>query len=149
MDDMWKTIGSYILTSLMTTLFIVITHFMYYTLLRSYPKDIFSIVGQDCQALKLNKEVSMDRCKWRKMIKDVRWSGWVWVGECFFWYRVVPDNRPLNGCVCVCVGQYYHLQVAVVQSFSVYCLLFGHGLCHFDTLYQCDVQTKQCTVPYR
>ena len=48
----------------------------------------------------------MDCCKWRKMIKDVRWSGWVWVGECFFWYwptRVVPDKRPLNGCVCVCV----------------------------------------------
>jgi len=30
----------------------------------------------------------------------------VWVGECFFWYRptqVVPDKRPLNGCVCVAV----------------------------------------------
>jgi len=29
------------------------------------------------------------------------------MGECFFWYqptRVVPDKRPLNGCVCVCVG---------------------------------------------
>jgi len=25
------------------------------------------------------------------------------VGECFFWYRVVRDQRPLNGCVCVCV----------------------------------------------
>jgi len=53
-------------------------------------------------------------CKWRKMIKDVRWSGWVWVGECFFWYRltrVVPDKRPLNGCVCVCV-----CVVAVEQS---------------------------------
>jgi len=27
------------------------------------------------------------------------------VGECFFSYRptrVVPDKRPLNGCVCVC-----------------------------------------------
>ena len=37
------------------------------------------------------------------MIKDVRWSGWVCMGECFFWYRptrVVPDQRPLNGCVC-------------------------------------------------
>ena len=25
-------------------------------------------------------------------------------GECIFWYRptgVVPDQRPLNGCVCV------------------------------------------------
>ena len=37
---------------------------------------------------------------------DVQWSGWVWVGEYFFWYRptrVVPYQRPLNGCVCVCV----------------------------------------------
>jgi len=42
----------------------------------------------------------MDRCKWRKVIKEARWSGWVSVGECFFWYRptrVVPDQRPLNG----------------------------------------------------
>ena len=33
-----------------------------------------------------------------------RWSGWVWVGECFFWYRptqVVLGQRPLNGhCYC-------------------------------------------------
>ena len=47
----------------------------------------------------------MDRNKWRKLIKDVRWSGWgVWVGECFFWYRptwVVLDQRLLNSCVCV------------------------------------------------
>jgi len=48
----------------------------------------------------------MDRSKWRKLIKDVRWPGWVWVGECFFWYRptrVVLDQRPSNCCVCVCV----------------------------------------------
>jgi len=42
------------------------------------------------------------------MIKEARWSGWVWVGECFFWYRptrVVPDQRPLNGrCCCCCVS---------------------------------------------
>ena len=40
---------------------------------------------------------------WRKLTKDVWWSGWVWVGECFFWYRptwVVLDKGPLNGCVC-------------------------------------------------
>ena len=47
------------------------------------------------------------RCKWRKMIKEARWSGWVWVGECSFWYRptrVVPDQRPLNGrCCCCCL----------------------------------------------
>ena len=29
------------------------------------------------------------------------------MGECFFRYRptlVVPDKRPLNGCVCVCAA---------------------------------------------
>jgi len=57
------------------------------------------VVEKDCQARKLNKE---DRR--RKLIKDVWWTGWVCVGECFFWYRptrVVPDKGPLNGCVCV------------------------------------------------
>ena len=54
----------------------------------------------------MNKVDAIDHCKWRKMIKDVRLSGWVRVDECFFWYlstRVVPDQRPLNGCACVCV----------------------------------------------
>ena len=49
--------------------------------------------------------ISLCSCKWRKMIKEARWSGWVWVGECFFWYwptRVVPDQRPLNGRCCRC-----------------------------------------------
>ena len=62
------------------------------------------VVREDCQARNMNKVDAIDRCKWRKMIKDVRWSGWVWVGECFFWYRptrVVPDQRPSNVCVCV------------------------------------------------
>ena len=60
---------------------------------------------EDCQVRKLNKEDATDRCKWRKVIKEARWSGWVWVGECFFWYwptRVVPDQRPLNGRCCCC-----------------------------------------------
>ena len=74
---------------------------------RGRPKRTWrEAVREDCQARKLNKEDAIDRCKWRKRIKDVRWSGWVWVGECFFWYRptrVVPDKRLLNGCVCVCV----------------------------------------------
>ena len=29
------------------------------------------------------------------------------MGECFFWYwptRVLPDQRPLNGCVCMSMG---------------------------------------------
>ena len=74
---------------------------------RGRPKRTWrEVVREDCQACKLNKEDAIDRCKWRKVIKDVWWSGWVWVGECFFRYRptrVVPDKRPLNGCVCVCV----------------------------------------------
>ena len=30
------------------------------------------VVCEDCQARKLNTEDAMDRCKWRKLIKDVR-----------------------------------------------------------------------------
>ena len=30
------------------------------------------VVREDCQARKMNKEDAVDRCKWRKMIKDVR-----------------------------------------------------------------------------
>ena len=73
---------------------------------RGRPKRTWrEVVREDCQARKLNKEDAVDRCKWREMIKDVRWSRWVWVGECFFWYRptrVVPDKRPLNMCVRAC-----------------------------------------------
>ena len=61
-------------------------------------------------ARKLNKEDAVDRCKWRKVVKEVRWPGWVWAGECFFWYRpgptrVVPVKRPLNGCCCCSYSQ--------------------------------------------
>ena len=58
-----------------------------------------------CSACKLNQEDAVDRSRWRKLMKDVWWSGWMWVGECFFWYwptRVVPDKGSWNGCVCVC-----------------------------------------------
>ena len=73
---------------------------------RGRPKKTWKeVVREDCQARKLNKEDAMDRCKWRKMIKEARWFGSVWVGEGSFWYRptrVVPDQRPLNGrCVVV------------------------------------------------
>jgi len=30
------------------------------------------VVREDYEARKMNKEDAMDRCKWRKMIKDVR-----------------------------------------------------------------------------
>jgi len=31
-----------------------------------------TMLREDCQARKLNKEDAMDRCKWRKMIKEAR-----------------------------------------------------------------------------
>ena len=34
--------------------------------------DWKEVVREDCQARKLNKEDAMDRCKWRKMIKEAR-----------------------------------------------------------------------------
>ena len=40
---------------------------------RGRPKRIWrEVVREDCQARKMNKDDAMDRCKWRKMIKDVR-----------------------------------------------------------------------------
>jgi len=40
---------------------------------RGRPKRTWrEVVREDCQAGKLNKKDAMDRCKWRKMIKDVR-----------------------------------------------------------------------------
>ena len=78
-------------------------------------------VWQRHKARKLNKEDAMDHCKWRKVIKEARWSGWVWVGECFFWYRparVVPDQRPLNGrcCYCCCCCCYAMGMLPVYQN---------------------------------
>ena len=38
---------------------------------RGRPKKTWKeVVREDCQACKLNKEDAMDRCKWRKMIKE-------------------------------------------------------------------------------
>jgi len=40
---------------------------------RGRPKRTWrEVVKEDCQSCKLNKEDAMDRCKWRKLIKDVR-----------------------------------------------------------------------------
>ena len=40
---------------------------------RGRPKKTWKeVVREDCQARKLNKEDAMDRCKWRKVIKEVR-----------------------------------------------------------------------------
>jgi len=35
-------------------------------------KTCKEVVREDCQAGKLNKEDAMDRCKWRKVIKEAR-----------------------------------------------------------------------------
>jgi len=52
---------------------------------RGRPKRTWrEVVKEDCQECKLNTEDAMDRSKWRKLIKDIRRSGWVRVGECFF-----------------------------------------------------------------
>ena len=62
---------------------------------RGRPKRTWrEVVREDCQARRMNKEDAMDRCKWRKMLEDVRWSGWAWVGKCFFWYR--PTRFPIR-----------------------------------------------------
>jgi len=40
---------------------------------RGRPKKTWKeVVREDSQAHKLNKEDAMDRCKWRKMIKEAR-----------------------------------------------------------------------------
>ena len=54
---------------------------------------------------------------------------WVSVGECFFWYwptRVVPDEGPLNGWVCVSgmpVNSVAHDQQYYNSSFTLLMLL--------------------------
>ena len=86
--------------------FVPLCHFSWDHLLTIFKKRLFVVYYLiDLHDFKLNKEDAMDRCKWRKVIKETRWSGWVWVGECFFWYRstrVVPDQRPLIGHCCCC-----------------------------------------------
>ena len=40
---------------------------------RGRPKSTLGeVVREDCQVRKLNKEDAVDRCKWRKVIRDVR-----------------------------------------------------------------------------
>ena len=40
---------------------------------RGRPKKTWKeVVREDCLARKLNKEDAMDRCKWRKVIKEAR-----------------------------------------------------------------------------
>jgi len=79
-----------------------------------YPRSLFCCTiskenlerdcGKGCKARGLNRVDAMDRSRWR----DDWWPRWVWVGECFFWYRltqVVPDkiHRAVKW-LCVCVS---------------------------------------------
>ena len=66
------------------------------------------VVKEDCQAQKLKTEDAMDRSKWRKLIKDVWWSGWVWVGE-FLLVPAYPGSRGPTAVVCVCSLSLYAL----------------------------------------
>jgi len=72
------------------------------------------VVTEDSLACKLNKEDAMDSSKWRKLIKGVRWSRWVWVGE----FLLVPaylgspwPKAVKRLCVvCVCEEMLYIFQ---------------------------------------
>ena len=63
----------------------------------------------------------MEKADW-----DDWWPRWVWVGECFFWYRltrVVPDkfHRAVKWlCVCVCVQKQFWRITQTPKSKSVY-----------------------------
>ena len=35
------------------------------------------VVREDCQARKLNEEDAVDRCRWGRVIEEVRWPEWV------------------------------------------------------------------------
>jgi len=63
------------------------------------------------------------------MIKEAWWSGWVWVGECSFWYRptrVVPDQRPLNGrCCCCCYSGLKSLDLIYKLTHTLLTILFS------------------------
>ena len=60
-------------------------------------------VKEDCQARKLNTEDAIARGKWRKAIKDVRWSGRVWVGEFLLAYPGSPETTAVKW---LCVYNY-------------------------------------------
>ena len=47
------------------------------------------------------------------MEEDDKGCPMIRMGECFFWYRptrVVPDKRPLNGCMCVCTYPMWYIR---------------------------------------
>ena len=81
------------------------------------PTSNLPMFQQSTQTTKLIIQKATERCFQKKAVSPTTqgsdyliysfiWqsSEMVWVGRCFFWYRstrVVPDQRPLNGCVCL------------------------------------------------
>jgi len=56
------------------------------------------VVREDCRTRKLNKVDAVDRCKWRKVLKAVRWSGWVsgWVFLLVLAYSGSPGTKAVK-----------------------------------------------------
>ena len=55
------------------TMYICMEHEVEGSRPRGRPKKTWKeVVREDCQARKFNKEDAMDRCKWRKVIKEAR-----------------------------------------------------------------------------
>ena len=83
---------------------------------------------EDCQAREMNRVGDIDHCKWRKMIKDVWWSVWVWVGECFFLvpaYPGCPGQKAVKR-LCVCVFVEFSRQLNSRNCFLGYENIWKH-----------------------
>ena len=96
---------------------------------RGRPKRTWTeVVWEDCQARKLKKEDAMDRCKWRMVIKDVRWSGWVWMFLLVPAYPGSPGQKAVKRlCVCVLGPNKFKTQLSswLVQLFLYSSLLWS------------------------
>jgi len=97
---------------------------------RGRPKRTWrEVVKEDCQARKLNTEDVVDRSKWRKLIKDVRWSGWVWVAEfllvlaylLFILVQKLQYGIHLHEFFCVNVKLRWHRNAALVTTTCRHC----------------------------
>jgi len=54
------------------------------------------------------------------------------VGECFFWYQptqVVPDQRPLNSCMCVTAVKAVYWLVSIVLALLMHWSCLDVGIC--------------------
>jgi len=69
------------------------------------------VVWEDCKTRKLNKVDAMDRCKWRKVLKAVRWSGWVsgWVFLLVPAYPGSPGPKAVKRLLLLLLHNYLYL----------------------------------------